>query len=355
MDKTAELGKQKSLRFLVFGAGAIGTYIGGSLALAGYTVVFLERPELATELRQRGLHLKFGDIETVIQAPNVEGTLSDALVHGPFDLGIFAVKAYDTQAALTELVPYMNDLPTFYCLQNGVENEKAIGAALGDYRVIAGSVTTAIGRRNAGDIVLERFRGIGIGGWSLLSSQLFQAMKLANLNPRFYDNPGSMKWSKMLTNLLANASSAILNMTPAEIFTHPKLFKMEILQLREALAVMNALGYKVVDLPGTPVKMMAWIARFLPLRIAQLLLSKAVSSGRGAKMPSFYLDLHSGRGKSEVDFINGAVVRFGQQTGVKTPVNLLLTKTLLAMTTGNLDPASFDHQPEKLIQIGTKA
>lgn len=352
MSKNSETVEHRPLRFLVFGAGAIGTYIGGSLALAGYTVVFLERPELASELRQRGLHLKFGDDERVIRAPTVEGTLNDALIHGPFDLGIFAVKAYDTQTALAGLAPYLNDLPTFYCLQNGVENEKAIGAVLGDYRVIAGSVTTAIGRRNAGDIVLERFRGIGIGGWSLLSSQLYQAMKLANLNPRFYDNTGSMKWSKMLTNLLANASSAILNMTPAEVFANPKLFRMEILQLREALAVMNALNLKVVDLPGTPVKMMAWIARYLPLRIAQLLLSKAVGSGRGTKMPSFFLDLHSGRGKSEVDFLNGAVVRFGQQTGVKTPVNHLLTKTLLAMTAGNLDPASFDHQPERLIRIG---
>jgi 2-dehydropantoate 2-reductase len=351
MSKQPEFLTSKPLRFLVFGAGAIGTYIGGSLALAGYQVVFLERPELAVELRQRGLRLKFGEEERLLRAPTVEGSLKDALIHGPFDLGIFAVKAYDTQAALTGLLPFLNDLPTFYCLQNGVENEKAIAAVLGDYRVIAGSVTTAIGRRDAGDIILERFRGIGIGGWSLLSSQLFQAMKLANMNPRFYSDPRSMKWSKMLTNLLANASSAILNMTPVEIFANPKLFKMEIMQLREALAVMDALNVKVVDLPGTPVKMMAWIAKNLPMPAAHLLLAKAVGSGRGAKMPSFYLDLHGGRGKSEVDFLNGAVVRFGQQTGVKTPVNRLLTSTLLAMTEGKLTPANFDHQPDKLFDL----
>ena len=67
-------------------------------------------------------------------------------------------------------------------------------------------------------------------------------------------------------------------------------------------------------------------------------------------MPSFHIDLHSGRGKTEVDYLNGAVVRFGEQTGVPTPVNRLLNETLQAMTAGELDPKKYSRQPDMLLK-----
>jgi 2-dehydropantoate 2-reductase len=154
----------------------------------------------------------------------------------------------------------------------------------------------------------------------------------------------------MLTNLVANASSAILDMTAAEIFSHPGLFKMETRMLSEALAVMDAQGIKVVDLPGTPVRALAWGTR-LPEFIARPFMSKAIGGGRGGKMPSFHIDLRAGRGKSEVDYLNGAVVRAGAKLGIPTPVNRLLTDTLVALTNGEPSMASFSHQPEKLLAL----
>jgi len=353
IDKAGEEGAK--LRFLIFGAGAIGTYIGGSLALAGEKVVFLERPEVAEELRQRGLRLQIGTDTHPVPNAIVAGSIETALQHGPFDLAVLAVKSYDTQSTLAGWQPYLAQIPTVLCLQNGVENEPALAAALGEGRVIAGSVTSAVGRRDAGDVILERFRGIGIAGQHPLMDQLAAALQNAGLNPRRYPNAASMKWSKMLTNLLANASSAILNMTPGEVFAHPGLFKMEMRQLCETLAVMSALGLDVVDLPGTPVRLMAWVVRTLPASMARPLLAKAVGSGRGAKMPSFYLDLRAGRGKSEVDFLNGAVVRFGAKVGVPTPVNALLTQTLLALTRGDLPVETFDHQVERFLELEAKS
>ena len=78
-------------------------------------------------------------------------------------------------------------------------------------------------------------------------------------------------------------------------------------------------------------------------------MGKAVGGGRGDKMPSFHIDLHSGRGKSEVDFLHGAVVRGGERTKVPTPVNKLLTDTLLALTNGEIPLEEYAHQPEKLL------
>ena len=337
------------LRILVFGAGAIGTYVGGSLALRGHRAVFIERPEVAAQARAQGLH-----IETPNNPPQQIGidcvtSVKEALPHGPFDVAIFALKSYDTQSALDVLAPHLQVLPPFLCLQNGVENEAILAQSLGDDRVIAGTVTSAIGRRAVGDVVVERLRGVGIADGHPLSRRLVNEMQVAGLNARLYPKAADMKWSKLLTNLLANATSAILDMTPAEIFATPALYRLEIKQLREALDVMGAQGIHPVGLPETPVRALAFAVRYLPMLLSRPLLGRAVGGGRGGKMPSFHIDLHSGSGRSEVDTLNGAVVRFGEKTGVPTPVNRLLNGTLLALVSGKVPVEEFAHRPEKLV------
>ena len=159
-----------------------------------------------------------------------------------------------------------------------------------------------------------------------------------------------MKWSKMLTNLIANPTSAILGMTAREVFANPDLYRLEIDMLKECLAVMEAQGLQVVDLPGTPARALAF-ATTLPLWLSRPFLSRAAGSGRGAKMPSFHIDLHSGRGKSEVEFLHGEVVRAGEKYHVPTPVNKMLTETLLALTNKQIPLEEFAHKPEKLLAM----
>lgn len=336
------------MKFLSFGAGAIGTYIGGSLALCGHEVVFLERAAVVEELRQQGLALRLPDGEYHLSAPKLAASLTEALEQGPYDAALFALKSFDTQTALEELLPYASHLPPVICLQNGVENEAMIAAALGEAKIIPATVTSAIGRRAAGDIVLERLRGVGLAAGHALSLRLYATFKEAGLRPRLYANAAAMKWSKLLTNLLANASSAILDMTPGEIFAHPGLFCLEMMQLREALTVIWAQQIPVVDLPGTPARLLA-LGASLPSAIARPLMQRALGSGRGGKMPSFHIDLHSGRGQSEVEYLNGAVARFGKQLGVPTPVNEYLTHTLLALTRGELPLDAFAGKAERLL------
>ncbi len=345
------------LNVLSFGAGAIGTYVGGSLALAGHQVVFVEQPKVVEELRERGLRLDLtldGRRKTK-EASRIEpasfrivSTLEDALRYGPFDVALFALKSFDTQAALEGTKPFADKMPPILCLSNGVSNEPAIAEALGSDKVIYGTVTSAVGRRGAGDIVLERLRGIGIAKGHSLSEKLNNAFDKAYLNSQLFENAASMKWSKMLTNLLANPTSAILDMTAAEVFANKALYKIEIEMLRECLAVMKAQGIEVVDLPGTPVRALAY-ATTLPLWLSKPFLSRAAGAGRGAKMPSFHIDLHTGRGKSEVQYLHGAVVRAGEKCNVPTPVNKMLTETLLALTHKEIPLEEFAHKPEKLL------
>jgi 2-dehydropantoate 2-reductase len=346
------------LNVLTFGAGAIGTYIGGSLALAGHQVVLLERPAKVDELQEHGLRLdltlderrKMKEAFRIVSPTfAVVSSLEDAFRYGPFDVALFALKSFDTQPALESLRPFADEAPPILCLSNGVSNEDAIAEVLGKDKVIYGTVTTAVGRRGAGDIVLEKLRGVGIAKGHLLSEKLVVAFDEAYLNTQLYDDAASMKWSKMLTNLIANPTSAILDMTPAEIFANKDLYKLEIDMLKECLAVMEAQGLKVVDLPGTPVRALA-LATKLPLWLSRPLLSRAAGAGRGGKMPSFHIDLHSGRGKSEVEYLHGEVACAGEKLGVPTPVNKVLTETLLALVNKQIPLDEFAHKPEKLLE-----
>jgi 2-dehydropantoate 2-reductase len=338
------------LRLLSIGAGAIGTYIGGSLALGGHQVVFVERPEVAEGLRSRGLKLNLSGTEKHLTGPQVVGSIEQALAIQDHDVALFALKSFDTATFLASLSVPTESLPPFLCLSNGVDNESVMAAVLGPDKVIAGTVTSAIGVRQAGDIVLEKLRGVGVAAGHQLSERLVTAMDAVDLNAQLFASAADMKWSKMLTNLVANASSAILDMSPREIFAHPGLHRLEIGQMREALQVMDAEGIKVVDLPGTAVRMLAFAVRYLPLAVSRPLLGRAIGGGRGGKMPSFHIDLHSGRGRSEVDFLNGAVVQAGRRTNIPTPVNELLYEKLRALTRGEIGLDHYRRKPEKLIK-----
>lgn len=338
------------LNWLIFGAGAIGTYTGGSLILHGHKVVFVDQPEAVAEIIEHGLKLNLHGQEHRLLQPVIYTTLPGAISHTTFDVAIFALKSYDTRFVLDSMRPFVDRIPPILCLQNGVENEPALETIFSSDKVIAGTVTSSVGRRAAGDIVLERQRGIGIEHAHSLSSTLVQALSEAGLNAHLYSSRQAMKWSKMLTNLLANASSAILDMTPAEILQHPGLYKVEIAQLREALSVMHAHRIPTIDLPGIPVRLFTWVVNQLPLWLSRPLISQYAGRGRGQKMPSFHIDLYSGRGNTEVDYLNGAVVRFGTRVDVPTPVNQWLNQTVEDLTQGKLPLDTYAHQPDKYLQ-----
>ena len=337
------------LNWLIYGAGAIGTYIGVSLILHGQKVVFIEQPAAASEILEHGLRLNIRGQEHRILHPEMTSDIPLALRKASFDIAVFALKSYDTHAFLDAMLPYVHLLPPVLCLQNGVENEAAIETIMGKGNVIAGTVTSSVRRRGPGDVLLERLRGVGVASGHPLSTTITQGLSESGLNAQLISSASAMKWSKMLTNLLANASSAILDMTPEEILHHPRLYAMEITQLREAILVMRAHHINLANLPGTQVKPFAWLVDNLPPWLSRFLLSRIASQGRGHKMPSFHIDLYSGSQRSEVDYLNGAVVRFGAMLNIPTPVNVWLNQTLQSLTQGKLPLEIYSHQPDKYL------
>jgi 2-dehydropantoate 2-reductase len=335
----------EKMRLLIFGAGAIGTYVGGSMLLDGHEVAYLEKPEVCETLRKSGIHLTLNGSSHHITTGKFFSNLTDIFRNDTFDAALVAVKSFDTPGLISTISPFKIHLPPIVCFQNGVENEQLFSKAFGIEKVIAGTITSAVRRVEAGNAVLERKRGVGLAGDIPLVPKMVTAFSHAGLNAQQFRNAPDMKWSKLLTNLITNASSAVLNMTPAEVLSNPVAFHYELVQMREALKVMHKLGCQVVDLPGTPVRLFAGSVSQVPQWIAQPLLKDILGKGRGAKMPSLHIDLHAGRRQSEVSSLNGAVVKYGKQAGIDTPVNQLLAATLEGMASGTIPIDAFEHNP----------
>jgi len=335
-------------RFLIFGAGAIGTYLGASLANQGNQVLVLERKKDLSTLQEQGLRLEIGSRRISANASFISD-LED-IRDQDLTLGILALKTYQLETILPDLIRLKGILPPLLCLQNGVESEGMLAGALGEEYVIPGTVTSAVDRLEKGSAVVRRQRGMGIAGHYERVNRLVNIFNQAGLNCRHYQQGDAMKWSKLLTNLLGNASSAILDLTPAEIYSDKELYKIELEQVREALLVMRNLGIHPQNLPGVPVQLLAGVVRWLPPALSQPLLSKQVGSGRGEKMPSFHIDLYSGKKRSEVDQLNGAVVRAGERIGCSTPVNRFLTRTLLGLIKGEIPLDRYRNNPTRYLQ-----
>lgn len=337
------------MRILIYGTGAIGGLIGGHLARAGHEVVCLARERVAQAIASSGLRIVDGSERVAVPSVCAVPTPARAFALGPFDAAVFAMKAYDTEAALDEMLAATPSPPPVLCLQNGIGNEALIEAKLGGGMALAGTVTTAALMPEPGVVHIERERGVGVALGHRLSEPFLNAFRQAGLKARGYPDARAMKWTKVLVNIVANPVSAICDMETGEIFRHPGLYRLEVEALREGVRVMRRMGLRPASLPEVQSALLAR-AIFLPPRWTQPLLYKAVASGRGNKMPSFHSDLLRGRGHSEVWWLNGAIAREGERLGVPVPVNRALTDTLLGIAEGRIEWAEYRRRPEALFR-----
>jgi 2-dehydropantoate 2-reductase len=338
-----------SHKVLIVGVGAIGTYIGARLIKSGERVVFLARRNTAASIKKQGVVIASPKRTLRVHPIDVESSFSDAVRKYHFDIMFVAIKAYDTKGILSGILKHKEDLPPLVCLQNGVENEDAYISVLGRNKVIYGCVTSAIRRIGPGEAYIEKERGIAIENGNPFSPELIEMLKRAGFLAKALPDGLPLKWSKMLTNLLANASAAILQLSPKEIFSDKHLLGIEIEQIREALNVMRALSIRPVDLPGAPVKVLVSVLTRFPVFLSRYLMVRLMGKGRGGKMPSLLIDLQHGKTTSEAEYLNGAVARAGARSGVPTPVNAILRDTMFQVISAPSIQKYYRHRPDRLL------
>jgi 2-dehydropantoate 2-reductase len=283
----------------IVGAGAVGTYIGDKLRTASTTVTYAPR------------HID--DIKRV-----------------EADLAIVAVKSYDTDRAIAALQHALgaNSGATILCPQNGVGNEEKLAAAFGADAVMSCALTIPVDRTRDGEAVASNDGGVALAPVGTSAHNwLVAAFEQAGIPVKVASDYRAMKWSKLTLNIIANASCAILNVLPERLLHMEHMFSLEIRALREATAVMKALGIGTIDLPGYPVRALQTLL-VLPSRLSRFILSDRIAGARGRKAPSLLLDLRASKGQTEVGVLNGAVAAGGRQAGVPTPINTVLARVL---------------------------
>lgn len=363
------------MRVLVAGAGAVGSWFGAALADGGARVTLVARGPHVAAVTADGLHRVSEDsIETFDVA--AFDSIAGAASNGPFDVTIVAVKSYHTAGVAAELVSAGVHGPVI-SVQNGVGNEAILDAVsagrdlpTGVARarvptgsatpIIAATLTTAVDLIQPG--VVERLGG-GTSGVGLArggdpavrdlpaaADALAAALADGGLIVRRYSDPDSMKWSKLLLNMLGSASCAILQRTPDEVLARRDVFSIELRAWREALSVMRALGVHAVALPGYPVDRFAAAAGALPGPILAALFSRRLARARGSRLPGTAADMVAGRIESEVHAMHGVIADAGKALGIETPVCAALRDLVDGIARGRLPAERFIGRPDALVE-----
>lgn len=295
------------MRICILGAGSLGSAMGGFLAKAGNDVVLINRNAAHCDrINSDGLTLVIEDREERIRV--AAATTPEGLA--PADLVMVMVKSFDTEAAIRAATHLVSPGTVVLSLQNGLGHEEIIGAVVGRERVIAGKTyvggqMVAPGRIIAGAAGKETIIGELDGSVSDRVRRVADTFDAAGLATVVSDNIVGAMWDKLLVNVATGALSGITRLDYGNLYSVPELEATGIAAVAEAMQVADALGIRL----ATKNPRDAW--------------TKAGNRLPFVFKPSVLQSLEKGS-ITEIDFVNGAIVRAGAKAGIATPVNATL-------------------------------
>lgn len=285
------------MKIAVMGAGAVGCYYGGMLARAGHEVVLIGRAPHVEAVLGGGLLLETKDFQERVRMP--ASTRADA-VRGA-QLVLFCVKSTDTEAAGAAIAPHLDAGALVLSLQNGVDNAARL-QTLVRQRVAPAVVYVASEMAGAGH-VRHHGRGELVVPPEAASAELAAAFNAAGVPLQTSDNVAGALWAKLILNCVYNAMSAITQLPYGRLIEGEGVKSVMRDVMDECLTVARAAG---VAVPGDSWEAVLRIAGTMPTQYS----STAQDVARGKP--------------SEIDHLNGFVVRQGEALGVPTPVNRAL-------------------------------
>jgi len=291
------------MKFAILGAGAVGGYFGARLAEAGEDVTFLARGAHLDAIRNSGLRIESENGDAHIHPAQAT---DDPAEVGPVDYVLFAVKLFQTEETAEFAKPLVGPDTTLVALQNGVECANVLSAVHGKEKVLNGTsyIAAVIAEpgliRQTGTFASFAF-GEQDGTMSDRGQSLKDAADKAGLNPTFSANVEALVWMKFL--LIATMSSITTSTRKpiGELRDDPDIRPVIVASLEESIAVGRAMG---VDLPEDAMEQ-------------QL---KRIADFPAAMVASMYHDLHANK-PTELEWMSGAVRRFGKQCGIPTPTH----------------------------------
>ncbi|HUS25258.1 MAG TPA: 2-dehydropantoate 2-reductase [Candidatus Binatia bacterium] len=313
----------------IYGAGSIGGYVGGRLAAGGSRVHFVARPRIASELRAHGLHLTdYRGADLRVPAAQVqvdtkpEGAREASLV-------LVTVKSAATADAARELARVLPPRAVVISFQNGLHNAEVLREFLPGRTVLTGMVPFNVVHRgegrfhqgSQGELEVERHAAL---------PPFLPAFAAAGLPLLQHADMPAVLWGKLLLNL-NNCINALSGLPLRDELSQRAFRRCLALAQRELLELLAQAGIRPAQLTALPPR---WLPRMLsvPDFLFRRLANRMLAIDPLARS-SMWEDLEAGR-KTEIDWLNGEVVRLAQKIGRPAPVNGRLIALVRKAETG---------------------
>lgn len=307
------------MKIAVLGAGGTGGYFGGMLARAGNDVTFIARGDHLQAMRQHGLTVKSAQGGEFTLPVNATERTTDV---GPTDLVLVCIKTYDSATAFPQLPPLIGPETMVLSVQNGIDNERELAAAVGDAAVLGG-LAYIVASIEAPGIVVQSALGQIIfgetaGGTSQRTERLLEVFHDAGISAEVHADVRVAIWEKFIGICAFAGMTSLTRLPIGPIFSHRETRDLYHATLEEVVALARAQN---VTLPADAVD--AYMTDMDHFAKAQPWASS-----------SMHHDLKVGR-RLELESLNGAASRMGKELGIPTPNNDVIYAALKPYVDGS--------------------
>jgi 2-dehydropantoate 2-reductase len=306
------------MKILIFGAGAMGSVFGGFLSNKN-EVTLIGRESHISTIEKKGLFVSgiWGDH----QFSKLKGynSVKKIPMGSTFDLIMIMTKSYDTLEAVREVQSFVEKGSAVISMQNGIGNEDVISSEVGIENTMGGMAIFGARLIEPGHVEVTVYASEVLVG-DLIDVSASRAVKIARIfsksgiPTRPSDNIIRDKWMKAFYNIALNPLSAILRVPYGELGKSEETQKIIKDLLREGFEVANALHILLK---------LEWKEYFSHLIEKQL-------PPTAEHISSMLQDIKRGK-MTEIDYLNGAIVKLGEDLGIKTPVNETITRIIKAL------------------------
>jgi len=288
----------------MMGSGGVGGYFGGRMAAVGCDVTFIARGKHLQAIREHGLKIASRDMGDVIVDP--AKALDRPEEVGPVDYVIVAVKLWDTQATGKAILPMLGPETTVLSLQNGVEGDAILAGIIGNQRLIGGVAFIASSIGEPGVIKhIGTMQRVVIGEYSGGPSPRVEALRdvlsKGGVTAEISDDIERTIWEKFVFLVGLSATTTLLRTPLGPVREDPESRALLLSVMRETVSVARA---RSVALPEDFAETRLQFADGLPADMTS----------------SMHHDIEAGN-RLELDWLSGAVTRFGREAGIPTPAN----------------------------------
>ena len=338
-------------KIAIMGTGAVGGYAGAHMAQAGEDVTFIDPwPEHVEAMRANGLkisHIKdVPEFTTKVRALHLTEVQSLAK-EAPIDIAFVCMKSYDTAWATTMIKQYLAPGGYIVSLQNCI-NEETIAGIAGWGRTL-GSIASSITVDLCEPGHVRRASGKGGKAHTVfrvgevhgrITDRATEVCRLVSYadSAKVTENLWGERWSKLVTNAMANGMSACTGLVSKEILLDDTLRRFGARLGSEAIRVGQALGYQLEEVHHIDPEIIARAGEGDSKAASEYdehRLAEANKPGGGAHRPSMGQDMVKGR-RTEIEFLNGFIVDKAKDIGIATPANEALTDIVKRVEKGDM-------------------